>query len=290
MDRRGPVDAARAAGRPAGPLRGPGHHPLRRGGDRRRPGHDGGLRGDLGRRTGPARRRRSPTSCPGRTRAPRRRPGSTAPGRPARRRRTASRRCWRRSSTAASPVRSGRELLDRHLADGTSADALLAGAGPGPISDDEALLGHVDAVIAANPKAVDDYRAGKPVIGFFVGQVMKATAGRPTRRASPCSCASAWTRAPERMAVLAPGPDRRRRRPDRRRRAARVRAHTSGTRPSRSRTPTSPATRRGAAACDPTTPRPARRSRCRSSAARPRSGGAIVIAGVVAIVIGFILR
>ena len=29
--------------------------------------------------------------------------------------------------------------------------------------------------IAANPKAVEDYRAGKPVAGFFVGQVMKAT-------------------------------------------------------------------------------------------------------------------
>ena len=72
---------------------------------------------------------------------------------------------------------SGRELLDRHLADGTAADALLAGAGPGPISDDEALLGHLDAVIAANPKAVEDYRAGKPVVGFFVGQVMKATGG-----------------------------------------------------------------------------------------------------------------
>ena len=72
---------------------------------------------------------------------------------------------------------SGRELLDRHLADGTAADALLAAAGPGPISDDEALLGHIDAVIAANPKAVEDYRAGKPVAGFFVGQVMKATGG-----------------------------------------------------------------------------------------------------------------
>ena len=69
----------------------------------------------------------------------------------------------------------GRELLDRHLADGTPAAELLAAAGPGPISDDVALLGHVDAVIAANPKAVADYRAGRPVIGFFVGQVMKAT-------------------------------------------------------------------------------------------------------------------
>jgi aspartyl-tRNA(Asn)/glutamyl-tRNA(Gln) amidotransferase subunit B len=71
----------------------------------------------------------------------------------------------------------GRDLLDRHLADGAPADELLAGAGPGPISDDAALLGHIDAVIAGNPKAVEDYRAGKPVTGFFVGQVMKATGG-----------------------------------------------------------------------------------------------------------------
>ena len=71
----------------------------------------------------------------------------------------------------------GRDLLERHLADGTPAAALLADAGPGPISDDAALLEHVDAVIASNPRAVADYRAGKPVTGFFVGQVMKATGG-----------------------------------------------------------------------------------------------------------------
>jgi aspartyl-tRNA(Asn)/glutamyl-tRNA(Gln) amidotransferase subunit B len=71
----------------------------------------------------------------------------------------------------------GRDLLDRHLADGTSADEMLDSAGPGPISDDASLLGYIDAVIAANPRAVGDYRAGKPVTGFFVGQVMKATGG-----------------------------------------------------------------------------------------------------------------
>jgi aspartyl-tRNA(Asn)/glutamyl-tRNA(Gln) amidotransferase subunit B len=71
----------------------------------------------------------------------------------------------------------GRALLERHLADGTLADELLAGAGPGPISDDASLLAHIDAVIAANPKAVADHRAGKTVAGFLVGQVMKATGG-----------------------------------------------------------------------------------------------------------------
>ena len=87
------------------------------------------------------------------------------------------RRCWARSSGGAVSRQVGRDLLERHLADGTPAGELLAGAGPGPISDDAALLAHIDAVIAANPKAVADYRAGKPVAGFFVGQVMKATGG-----------------------------------------------------------------------------------------------------------------
>ena len=59
---------------------------------------------------------------------------------------------------------------------------MLAGAGPGPINDDAMLAGFVEAVITDNPRAVADYRAGKPVTGFFVGQVMKAMLGQPTRR------------------------------------------------------------------------------------------------------------
>ncbi len=71
----------------------------------------------------------------------------------------------------------GRDLLDRHIVDGTPAGDLLAGAGPGPISDEAQLLALVDAAIAANPKAVADHRAGRSVTGFLVGQVMKATGG-----------------------------------------------------------------------------------------------------------------
>jgi aspartyl-tRNA(Asn)/glutamyl-tRNA(Gln) amidotransferase subunit B len=36
----------------------------------------------------------------------------------------------------------------------------------------------VERVVAENPKAVADYRAGKPTVGFLVGQVMKATGGQ----------------------------------------------------------------------------------------------------------------
>jgi aspartyl-tRNA(Asn)/glutamyl-tRNA(Gln) amidotransferase subunit B len=46
-------------------------------------------------------------------------------------------------------------------------------------SDTSALEKIVDELIAANPKQVEQYRAGKKtVIGFFVGQVMKASKGQ----------------------------------------------------------------------------------------------------------------
>ena len=50
---------------------------------------------------------------------------------------------------------------------------------PEQITDTSALDTMIDEVIAANPKQVEQYRAGKTTIaGFFVGQVMKATKGQ----------------------------------------------------------------------------------------------------------------
>ena len=49
---------------------------------------------------------------------------------------------------------------------------------PQQISDSGALEKIIDEIIAANPKQVEQYRAGKKtVIGFFVGQAMKASKG-----------------------------------------------------------------------------------------------------------------
>jgi len=49
----------------------------------------------------------------------------------------------------------------------------------GQISDEGALVKIVEDVIAANPKQLEQYRSGKTtVIGFFVGQVMKASRGQ----------------------------------------------------------------------------------------------------------------
>jgi aspartyl-tRNA(Asn)/glutamyl-tRNA(Gln) amidotransferase subunit B len=59
------------------------------------------------------------------------------------------------------------------------ADAIIAAQGLQQITDTGAIESVIDAVIAANPKQLADYRAGKDkLFGFFVGQVMKATQGR----------------------------------------------------------------------------------------------------------------
>ncbi len=71
-----------------------------------------------------------------------------------------------------------REVLDEHIASGRAVAAIVGERGFQQISDSAELDGIVAAVIADHPKAVADYRAGKPTIGFLVGQVMKATGGR----------------------------------------------------------------------------------------------------------------
>ena len=50
---------------------------------------------------------------------------------------------------------------------------------PQQITDASAIEAMIDEVIAANPRQVEQYRAGKKTIaGFFVGQVMKASKGQ----------------------------------------------------------------------------------------------------------------
>ena len=50
---------------------------------------------------------------------------------------------------------------------------------PQQITDSSAIEKIIDEVISANPRQVEQYRSGKTtIIGFFVGQVMKATQGQ----------------------------------------------------------------------------------------------------------------
>jgi aspartyl-tRNA(Asn)/glutamyl-tRNA(Gln) amidotransferase subunit B len=73
----------------------------------------------------------------------------------------------------------GRQVLDEHVARGGSAADIIATHGFRQITDDSALDAAVGDVLAANPAAVADYRAGKvQAVGFLVGQVMKVTRGQ----------------------------------------------------------------------------------------------------------------
>jgi aspartyl-tRNA(Asn)/glutamyl-tRNA(Gln) amidotransferase subunit B len=74
---------------------------------------------------------------------------------------------------------SAKAVLERHATTREPVDAIVADLGLRQISDRDALAGIIDAVLAANPAAVEDVRAGKDqATGFLVGQVMKATRGQ----------------------------------------------------------------------------------------------------------------
>jgi len=60
-----------------------------------------------------------------------------------------------------------------------SADEIIESRGLKQITDSGEIEGIIDEIIAANPEQVEQFRAGKEkVLGFFVGQVMKASKGK----------------------------------------------------------------------------------------------------------------
>jgi aspartyl-tRNA(Asn)/glutamyl-tRNA(Gln) amidotransferase subunit B len=62
---------------------------------------------------------------------------------------------------------------------GKDADTIVKEQGMVQISDEGEIVAIVDAVIAANPQSIADYKAGKEkALGFLVGQIMKQTKGR----------------------------------------------------------------------------------------------------------------
>jgi aspartyl-tRNA(Asn)/glutamyl-tRNA(Gln) amidotransferase subunit B len=72
-----------------------------------------------------------------------------------------------------------KEVFEAMWLEGKPADAIIESKGLKQITDSGAIDGVIDAVIAANPKQLADYRSGKDkLFGFFVGQVMKATEGK----------------------------------------------------------------------------------------------------------------
>ena len=72
-----------------------------------------------------------------------------------------------------------KELYPQMRASGKGARQLIAESGVVQVSDTSAIEAAVRAALASSPENVAAYRAGKQaVIGWFVGQVMKATQGR----------------------------------------------------------------------------------------------------------------
>jgi len=72
-----------------------------------------------------------------------------------------------------------KQLLDICFEKNEDFPAVYEREKPQQITDASAIETLVDQVIAANPKQVEQYRAGKTTLaGFFVGQVMKASKGQ----------------------------------------------------------------------------------------------------------------
>lgn len=72
-----------------------------------------------------------------------------------------------------------KKVFEEMLASGKPPEVIVGEQGLTQISDEKALLGAVEDVLAHNVDKVAEYRSGKEkLFGFFVGQVMKATQGK----------------------------------------------------------------------------------------------------------------
>jgi aspartyl-tRNA(Asn)/glutamyl-tRNA(Gln) amidotransferase subunit B len=72
-----------------------------------------------------------------------------------------------------------KEVLPKMWATGDSAPVIMEREGLKQISDTGAMEKIIEDVIAANPKQVEQFKSGKTaVLGFLVGQVMKASRGQ----------------------------------------------------------------------------------------------------------------
>jgi len=72
-----------------------------------------------------------------------------------------------------------KEVFAKMFATGESARAIIEREGLRQISDAAALDAVIEQVLAANPRQVEQYKAGRSaVLGYLMGQIMKATRGQ----------------------------------------------------------------------------------------------------------------
>ena len=73
----------------------------------------------------------------------------------------------------------GKDVFAKMVATGDGARAIIEREGLRQITDPAAVRAMAEAIVAANPRQAEQYRAGKDsLLGFFVGQLMKASGGR----------------------------------------------------------------------------------------------------------------
>jgi aspartyl-tRNA(Asn)/glutamyl-tRNA(Gln) amidotransferase subunit B len=75
--------------------------------------------------------------------------------------------------------RIAKQVFDQMFETGEDPAAIIESKGLRQVSDTGAIEAEIDRILAANADKVAEYRAGKEkLLGFFVGQVMKATQGK----------------------------------------------------------------------------------------------------------------
>jgi aspartyl-tRNA(Asn)/glutamyl-tRNA(Gln) amidotransferase subunit B len=74
--------------------------------------------------------------------------------------------------------RIAKDVFQRMFESGADPAAIVAEQGLTQISDSGAIETIIDELIAANPAQVESYRSNPKALGWFVGQVMKATKGQ----------------------------------------------------------------------------------------------------------------
>ncbi len=72
----------------------------------------------------------------------------------------------------------GKKVLPSMFETDETVEAIVERMGLKQVSDEGAILAIVQDVLAKNEKAVADFKAGKNVTGFLVGQCMKASKGQ----------------------------------------------------------------------------------------------------------------
>ena len=81
-------------------------------------------------------------------------------------------------NTGKISTKQAKEVLEKSLSENKNPLDLIKELGLSQITDPEELRLVAKEVLDENPNLITDYKNGKKVFGYFVGQIMKKTNGR----------------------------------------------------------------------------------------------------------------